>query len=309
MKIGFFGHGPWAEKALKLLQEKNVEISYIVTRYQNTPVVHCSLQTIAEKINADFFCFKHINDVEVVAQLKDYNVDLMVSMSFDQIIKYELIQLSPLGFINCHAGALPFYRGRNPLNWALINGESEFGISVHYVDEGIDTGDIILQKMYAIDSSDHYAKLLDVAIDQCAVLLVSAIESVLGGTNNRIPQVSIHPVGFYCGRRREGDEKIIWPLTSMQLHNFIRALSHPGPCARCLDENRRVMAIQNSQIIADAPVYTATVGEVVGRDSRGVVVKTLDSSLRLTQVAWVENDEVGTSFVPQYPIGTRLMGF
>jgi methionyl-tRNA formyltransferase len=65
-------------------------------------------------------------------------------MSFNQIFKSEIINLPRLKTINCHAGKLPFYRSRNILNWVLINDEKEFGITVHYVDEGIDTGDIIL---------------------------------------------------------------------------------------------------------------------------------------------------------------------
>ncbi|WP_197740079.1 formyltransferase family protein [Vibrio taketomensis] len=68
-----------------------------------------------------------------------------------------------------------FYRGRNPLNWALINGESKFGITVHYVDEGIDTGDIVEQRLYSITQEDNYQTLLDKAINECANVLFSAI--------------------------------------------------------------------------------------------------------------------------------------
>ena len=71
-------------------------------------------------------------------------------MSFNQIFRKDIINLTPIGIINCHAGKLPFYRGRNILNWVLINDEKEFGITVHFVDEGIDTGDIILQKTFPI---------------------------------------------------------------------------------------------------------------------------------------------------------------
>ena len=69
------------------------------------------------------------------------------------------------GAINCHAGKLPDYRGRNILNWALINDEKEFGITVHFIDEGIDTGDIILQESFEIKDSDNYKSLLDLAIN------------------------------------------------------------------------------------------------------------------------------------------------
>lgn len=82
-------------------------------------------------------------------------------MSFDQIFKEELLKLYPRKIINCHAGKLPFYRDRNILNWALINDEKEFGISVHFIDKGINTGDIILQKTYEIKDSDDYTTLLN----------------------------------------------------------------------------------------------------------------------------------------------------
>ncbi|MDR1522244.1 MAG: hypothetical protein LBS28_05280 [Streptococcaceae bacterium] len=85
-----------------------------------------------------------MNSKEVINLLKKYNADLFISMSFNQIFKSEIINLPRLKTINCHAGKLPFYRSRNILNWVLINDEKEFGITVHYVDEGIDTGDIIL---------------------------------------------------------------------------------------------------------------------------------------------------------------------
>ena len=80
-------------------------------------------------------------------------------MSFNQIFKREMIDLPKYGTINCHAGKLPFYRGRNILNWALINDEKEFGITVHYMDEGIDTGDIIVQRTYPIGEEDDYGIL------------------------------------------------------------------------------------------------------------------------------------------------------
>ena len=75
-------------------------------------------------------------------------------MSFDQIFKNEIINAINNNIINCHAGKLPFYRGRNILNWVLINDEKKFGITVHYIDEKIDCGDIILQRLFKITDQD-----------------------------------------------------------------------------------------------------------------------------------------------------------
>src|SRR5690606_11568598 len=112
--------------------------------------------------------------------------------------------------INCHAGKLPYYRGRNILNWVLINDENEFGITVHYIDDGIDTGDLILQETFPITDNDNYKTLLEVAYVECGNLLYKAINKIQEGNVKPVSQSTIHSVGFYCGIRRQGDEIINW---------------------------------------------------------------------------------------------------
>ena len=311
MKIGFFGDGLWADGTLSLLASSGVQVAFIVPRYQ-TSTEACPLRAWAEKLSADYLCIKDVNHIDSLCLLKKYNVDLMVSMSFDQILKDSIIDMAPLGFINCHAGALPFYRGRNPLNWALINGETSFGITVHYIDSGIDTGDILIQEFYEISLGDHYKDLLALAIDECPKLLFKTISSLQKGKVTRVRQDSIHSQGFYCGRRREGDENIDWSSTAIQLHNFIRAISLPGPGARCQHENGRQLTVLESSLVPESLSYIGTNGEVVGRTDTGVIVKVADTVLVLNKVAWidlnrVDSNTIGTVFVPQFPIGTRLL--
>ena len=117
------------------------------------------------------------------------------------------------------------------MNWALINDEKEFGITVHYIDEGIDTGDIILQRCFPITDGDDYATLLKVSHKACADILYDAIKHIQNGDSQRIKQETIHPVGFYCGRRGDGDEIIDWNQSSRKIFNFIRAICTPGPRA------------------------------------------------------------------------------
>lgn len=109
-------------------------------------------------------------------------------MSFDQILKRGILAAAPLGVVNCHAGALPFYRGCNPINWAIINGETRFGVTVHAVDEGIDTGDVILQTFAPIGPDDTYADRLAAAHGLCADTLHEALVSIADGTARRTPR-------------------------------------------------------------------------------------------------------------------------
>jgi len=174
MKIGYFADGPWAHQAFdKLISDSLIEMQFITVRYDNRDT---ELIKRAEENHIPVELSENINSEEFVNRMKLYEPDLFVSMSFNQIFKSEMINLPKLKTINCHAGKLPFYRGRNILNWALINDEKEFGITVHYVDEGIDTGDIILQETYPITDEDDYSTLLTRAYDGCADVLYRAIK-------------------------------------------------------------------------------------------------------------------------------------
>jgi methionyl-tRNA formyltransferase len=225
-------------------------------------------------------------------------------MSFDQIAKRRFLEIPPLGVINCHAGALPRYRGRNVINWAIANGEESLGITVHYVDEGIDTGDIILQQMVGLSTKDTYAEALELAYEACPQLLVKSLREIQSGKVNSFPQSKLG-VGFYCGRRRDGDEWINWMWPSERIFNFVRAISEPGPGARFAIEDR-LFSCHRAEMVDGVPEYIGNEGEVVGRDDRGVVVKTGTSVIHLNicNVCGTSDDK----FVPTWNIGTRLIG-
>ena len=152
----------------KLIKDNSIKIEFICVRYDTKDE---TLKNYCEKYNIDYLKHKNINSKEFLEKIKQYNCDLFVSMSFNQIFKKEIINIPRLKAINCHAGKLPFYRGRNVLNWVLINDEKEFGITVHYIDEGIDTGDIIMQRIYPIIDEDNYNALLEKAYKECANIL------------------------------------------------------------------------------------------------------------------------------------------
>ena len=291
ISIGYFADGPWSHRALeKLLSDKTVVISFICVRYDSRDPV---LAEFAEREGIDSLFNKNVNSVEFIEHLKSYDCDLLVSMSFNQIFRRSLIDMAPLGLINCHAGKLPFYRGRNILNWALINDEKEFGITVHYVDEGVDTGDIISQTTFPITDEDDYGSLLEKAYDGCARLLYHSIKQIQGGSASRVRQKDIHPVGFYCSARRLGDECLLWNQTSREVFNFVRALSFPGPEALTYygDKEIRIMKVC---LVSNAPTYKGIPGAVLAATADGYFVKTRDSFVEVIEWSGVDKLQVGT---------------
>ena len=283
MKIGYFADGPWAHRTFhKIISDNAIKIMFVMVRYDKQDPV---LIELANKNNIPVELCENINSKDFIEKVKLYHADLFVSMSFNQIFKKEMIDLPKYGTINCHAGKLPFYRGRNILNWALINDEKEFGITVHYLDEGIDTGDIILQEVYPITDEDDYSTLLTRAYDGCAAVLYKAIKMIQDGKVESVKQKDIDPVGMYFGIRQPGDEVIDWNRTSREIFNFIRALSAPGPQATSWIAGKKI-SINKSRMVLGAHKYINTTGQVIGKTKEGFLVKTGDTMLEIIEYSY-----------------------
>ena len=237
---------------------------------------------MASENKIDFLTHPEINSEAFLDSVSSFGCDLFISMSFNQIFRKRLLEYPPEKTINCHAGKLPFYRGRNILNWALINDESEFGITVHYMDEGIDTGDIIHQKLYPIFDEDDYFSLLERAYSGCAELLYQAVKLLQSGTAKRTPQQLIHPEGFYCSDRKEGDEILDWNQSSREVFNFVRAICLPGPQARTF-LNKNEILINHVECVSNAPIYKGIPGVVLKVEKDCFIVKTIDSFVRVLE--------------------------
>lgn len=252
---------------------------------------------LCERHNIDYLKTEDINSQKFINEISKYSCDLFVSMSFNQIFKDEIINLTKYKIINCHAGKLPFYRGRNVLNWVLINDEKEFGITVHYVDKGIDTGDIILQGTYPISMEDDYSTLLELSYVECANILYDAICLFKFGPVFGKKQKEIHPNGFYCSQRRSGDENLNWDDTSKNIFNFVRAICKPGPKARTFINGGEIL-INKVELIDNSLTYKCIPGAILSIDKTklGILVKTRDSYIKIIEYEGNVKFKVGDRF-------------
>jgi methionyl-tRNA formyltransferase len=293
LSIGYFADGPWSHETFnKLINDSEIKISFICVKYNTKDK---TLKNYSKLHNIDYLKYKNVNSDEFISIIKKYNCDLFVSMSFDQIFKSKIINVPKFKTINCHAGKLPFYRGRSILNWVLINDEKEFGITVHYVDEGIDTGDIILQKSFQITDQDNYKTLLEKAYIECANILYDAVLLFKKGNVKTYKQNKIHPVGFYCGERKKGDEILNWNQTSREVFNFVRAICKPGPSARTFI-NKKELKINKVELVDNVLNYKSTVGSVINITPTSFTVKTKDNFLKVTEFEFNGKLKIGDRF-------------
>ncbi len=295
MRTVMFGDGGWASRTLLRLRETGHDTAAVVLRVRPSDD---TLEAAAHACGIPVLQPRDVNAPEFVARMRDLGADVHLSIAYNQIFR-TAIRDTAAWFLNVHAGKLPRYRGRNVINWALINGEPEIGITVHLVDDGIDTGAILLQRSVPITPTATYGEVLEHIHAAIPDLVVESFAKITRG--DAAPRPQFHENATYCPGRAAGDEWLDWTDTSCALHNKIRALTHPGPGARTLLD-RDEITIWRATYDPYWPRYVATPGAVVGRQADGVLVKTRDSTILLQEV----QVNGGPPHVPRWPMGTRL---
>ena len=297
MRCVVFGDGAWTVEAIRRLGNAGHDVCGIVLRRQPTDD---SLPSYARESGLVCLQPDSVNAPESVARLRALAPELCVSVFYDQIIREPLLSLAPRGFINLHPGKLPSYRGRAAIHWAMINNEPEIGVTVHLMNAHADAGAVLVQRTVPVDFHDTYASVVARVRAEVPGIVVDAVEGLATGAITPVPQPVL---GSYFGERGEGDEWIDWNQSSLQIYNFIRALSPPGPVARTRSGDQ-VFLVQAAQYDPAWPKYIATNGQVVGIEDGRARVKTGDSTILLTSVA-----RAGGSLdaAPRFAISTRFL--
>lgn len=233
MKVAFLGRGKLGINVLRgLLDINHIEVPIVIT-CGATPEVEYSedaFKKVADQNNITFIKTNHINQQKYVDLLNDLDIDLVVALLWLYKIESDVINASKHGIINCHSGLLPKYRGNACGNWSIINGESNFGITTHFMKAGeLDNGDIINQIEVPICDETNIRDLVSAFQEKGAELVLDAVESIHHGNFNTKPQ--IHENASYCYPRIESDGEINWSQSALQIWRLVRAAGKPYPGA------------------------------------------------------------------------------
>ncbi len=172
-------------KALELFQSRAMAILFrLIGRPRKIP----SLREIKARYRVPVVGSKDVNDAGTMAIIRGWQPDLVISIYLNQLIKHDLIHLPPLGCLNIHPALLPRNRGLFPYFWAIANGDQESGISLHWVDEKFDTGDILLQEVIPIQPEHTITSLAYKSAQVGAEMLIRGVALVEAGDPPRIPQ-------------------------------------------------------------------------------------------------------------------------
>lgn len=295
LRIGFFGGGPQALAGVRaIIEQPGWEVAFVHPRFENDPVV----EDFAKPHGVEIMPFARPNDAEALPYLREKRPDIIVSINCRIILRQGVLASARLGGINLHNGLLPRQGGGGGAYAAIINGEP-CGMTVHLMDEGIDSGDIIVQREITLSPDATMGDFQRKFIFATPELICAAINHVAAGLAGR-PQKGL-PF-YYVAKKAPWDELIDWGLTSREIFDRVRART-PGPANFYLYDGiiHYVTVMELEPRVAQ---FVNTIGQVIQRDKRrGVLVKTGDTAIWITSVrVGNQKDEI----VPSHPIGTML---
>ncbi len=286
MRVVFMGSAEIACVSLQaLLEADGIDVVGMVTQPDRPSgrgkrTASCAAYTYAHDQGVELYAPERVNTPEAVERIRAWQPDIGVVVAYGQILRRELLELPPLGFVNVHTSLLPKYRGAAPIQRAVANGDRETGVTIMQMDAGMDTGDILAQQAVPIGERDTAGSVHDRLASAGAALLVTVLHAITAGRVVRRAQNAAHATLAHKLRKAEGS--LDWTQPARYLYNRVRGFN-PWPCCFCRFEcggRLRTMRVLEARVETGQPVKPGTVIGVEG----GVVVACGEGALRLIRV-------------------------
>ena len=283
MRILFMGTPEFAVPSLRILLDHSYDISGVVTapdkpRGRGQQVSFTPIKEFAHHHHLPILQPEHINDPNFISHVEQLAPDLAVVVAF-RILPREVYIIPKLGSFNLHASLLPKYRGAAPINWAIINGEEESGVTTFFLQDTVDTGSVLLQERVKIGADDTAGELHDKLSEVGAGLVLQTVRLIERGRAQ--PSVQNDSLACPAPKIFKNDCRIHWKKSSQQVHNFIRGLS-PHPASWTM-HNRRVIKVYRTKI-ADAQSQPQSAGIVLRRTKNTLLVGTGNGAVSLMEI-------------------------
>ncbi|MFK4784879.1 methionyl-tRNA formyltransferase [Fusobacterium sp. MFO224] len=282
MRILFMGTPDFAVPCLDRLNKEH-EIIGVYTKvdkinHRGRKIEYLPVKKYALENDLKIFQPNKLKDEKIIQEIRDLNPDLIAVVAYGKIIPKEIIDIPKYGIINVHSSLLPRFRGAAPINAAIMAGDKVTGVTVMYIAEGLDTGDIILTKETPIYEEDNFESLHDRLKDLGAEAISEAVNLMEKGENNRI--VQDESKATFVKPFKKENLIIDWNQTEEEIYNFVRGIS-PIPCSFSM-LNEKVFKIY--EVKKNGKIYEeGIVGEIVGKvKGKGPVVKTKNGSVIIT---------------------------
>ncbi|MEI6500979.1 MAG: formyltransferase [Armatimonadota bacterium] len=282
MRVVVFGYHNIGHVCLQELLRQGHEVAAVVT-HEDDPseeIWFASVPQLARSSGLPTYTPTNPNTPEFVNLIGGLQPELLFSFYYRHLLKAPLLGLPSRGCLNLHGSYLPQYRGRCPVNWVLVNGESYTGVTLHHMVEQPDAGDIVAQRKVPIAFEDTAATLYVKMTAAAGEMFAEVLPQLAAGTAPRVLQNQSQ--ASYYGGRKPADGEFHWDWPGLRTYNLVRAVTHPYPGAYTSFGGRRLLVWEcvpiENELLATPP------GSVVAVNVEGIVVATGENQLLLQSV-------------------------
>lgn len=288
LRVVFLGTPKIAVNSImKLLNFADIHIVAVVTqpdrpagrgkKLVEPPVKCCALSNGIPVIQTPSIS----KDKELIQQLKEMEPDFFITFAFGQILSKEVLEIPKIATINLHASLLPKYRGANPIQRAIYNGETQTGITTMITNEGLDTGDICLCEKIDLNPNINCKELSDIISEKSPFLLYRTLKGL--SNNNIVPKKQNDDEATFAKKFKKEDGCIDWNESSVNIHNKVRAIVE-WPCAYTTFDGKCVKILETRLIGKTTAPENCKSGDIISVSKEGIIVKTSDACLLISKV-------------------------
>ena len=287
MQVILVGNESIGYECLKILLEENQKVVGVVTdkTISDAKLKNSRIKTLANQAKIKLYEIEDINDLDFLKELKLLEPDILFNIAFVKLYKPPILSIPRLGCINFHPGPLPKYGGSNGWVWAIINGEIEYGVTFHYMEGKIDTGNIIGLERFPVEKDETGLSLLIKCYKYGAVLFKKTLRNILEGTIVSVPQ-DLRKRSYYYNNKvpYEGMIDVRW--SAAKICNFVRAMSFspfPNPLSPAMVAfKNRKLTVPEAKILKETVTERLNPGEIIDINQEGAVMQTGDGIVLLS---------------------------
>jgi methionyl-tRNA formyltransferase len=297
LKVIVFAYHNMGIAGLDALWRHGYDIAAVFT-HEDDPDENCwfgSVKSWAKQRNIDTYTTENVNSSEFIKKISEIEPDLIFSFYYRKMISSPILAIPKVGAFNLHGSLLPYYRGRCPVNWVIINGEKVTGVSLHYMIDKPDAGDIVGQKEVPIAVIDTARTLYDKLCQAATMLLDELLPQMKDCLIPRHKQDLAE--GSYYGGRKPEDGRIDWNKSAEEIYNLIRGVTEPYPGAIAyLDNDEKIIIWWAEPVIS---TQAGVPGKMV-LVNKEILVQTAKNAIKLLDIEVdrkrLRGDQIGEYF-------------
>ncbi len=249
-------------------------------KYSDNISGYCPIHELAAENGIPYTKFHKINDEENIRLIKEIDPDFIFVIGLSQLVSQEIIEAAKVGVIGFHPAPLPKMRGRAANVWEVLLGLHEVKCSVFFIDQGVDSGDILGQQEFIIEDTDYASDVSRKIEDAAGILFRRVLKQILDGTYERIKQNEEEAT--YTLKRTPGDGQIDWNSPIADIHRLIRAVSRPYPGAFGMYDSKHQIIIWRAEKCENTK-YIGMNGQIAEISGNEMLVVCRDGLLRVTE--------------------------